>query len=214
MIDPCREHRRKIRCRCCRRPFLISVYSCIDAQKLPWAKPDIMGGRFFRRNCPHCGTENDFLYAMTYLDGCERIIIRFHTRDLPESGTLPVPLPVSPNGPKPWRCRNVVGWSEFLEKIRIFDAGLNDFQLEAVKLFLCRAHRYPDLEFLARSGTTLIFNVPGSTESGCELAAVDEMTWRAVLEKFGDSFLNAVSFVRVNRVLIQKILSSRLENSL
>ena len=187
MIDPCREHRRKIRCRCCRRPFLISVYSCIDTQKLPWAKPDIMGGRFFRRNCPHCGTENDFLYAMTYLDGCERIIIRFHTRDLPESGTLPVPLPVSPNGPKPWRCRNVVGRSEFLEKIRIFDAGLNDFQLEAVKLFLCR---------------------------GCELAAVDEMTWRAVLEKFGDSFLNAVSFVRVNRVLIQKILSSRLENSL
>ena len=215
MIDPCREHRRKIRCRCCRRSFPISVYRCINVQKLPLAKLDIVEGKFFRRNCPYCGVKNNFLYSMTYLDERERIILRLHIRNLPESDTLPVPLPAFPQkGVKPWHCRDVVGQSEFLEKIRIFDAGLNDFQLEAVKLFLYRTHRCPDLEFLAQSGTSLIFGVPGSTGSRCELVVVNEMTWRPVIEKFGNSFLNAVSFVRVNRVLIQKILSNRLESSL
>ena len=214
MSDPCREHRRKICCRCCKRLFSISVYSCIDVQKLSRAKADVAAGKFFRQNCPHCGRRNDFLYPTIYLDRRERIIIRLRTRNFPESGTFPVSLPAVQKRLISWHCRDVVGLSEFLEKIRIFDAGLNDFQLEAVKLFLCRMHRCPDLEFLALSGTKLIFNVPGSTESGCELVVVEEMTWRPVMDKLGDSFLNVAGFVRVNRALIQKILSNRLRRSL
>lgn len=197
---------RKIGCRICGKESSFWYYPFIDIQKMPWARQKIVSGSFFHRECPFCGTINEFIYPTLYHDRRKKILLRVSDKKLPVYQQLPFPVPPPPPPAGRQYCfRDVAGSRELAEKIRIFDAGLNDFKIEAIKLFLQMQYHCFNLNFLCARDSRLSFCSLLPT-SHAEIITVEEQELRKVTDCFGDDFLYIRSYIRVNLDLIQQIL--------
>lgn len=109
-------------CSCCGQIHEIATYPSINATQEPELKAKALTGELFAWLCPHCGRMNLAKYPVLYHDSAEHLIIVLSETPLNAESV-----------PEGYIGRQVSTVGEFIEKIKIFDAGLDDIIIEMCK---------------------------------------------------------------------------------
>lgn len=116
-----------IQCTKCGQPFAAEVPQSVNAASQPELKEAVRSGALFTRACPVCGTVNLLKFPFLYYDTDAHLMIVL-------SGT-----PLSADGlPEGYIGRLVGSVGELIEKVKIFDAGLDDIVIEMCKFVTAR----------------------------------------------------------------------------
>lgn len=112
----------KVVCSKCGKIHEIETYPSINAVEEPEMKAKAMTGEIFAWNCPDCGTTNLASYPLLYHDTTENLLLVL--------SAAPINAESCPEG---YIGRQVGTVGEFIEKVKIFDAGLDDVIIEMCK---------------------------------------------------------------------------------
>ena len=128
-----------MRCASCGAESRTTVYRHIDAASEPELKSRVLSGELFVFNCPVCGHRSLISSPVIYRD--EHLLLCLSGRDIAVEGLEGV------NG------RLVADVGSLIEKVKIFDAGLDDVPMEFCK-FVTRQElgKDVDLKFLRLDG--------------------------------------------------------------
>lgn len=125
----------QIECPKCHTQFPFIVHDSINVGIDPQDKEKILDMSIFQYHCPHCGNTDIVCYPLLYHDPVNGLWIQVYWRE--EDFGRPVEEKVQDliriMGQKHYRRREVFGYWELIEKIRIFDAGLDDFAIALMK---------------------------------------------------------------------------------
>lgn len=114
-------------CSCCGAKHSADVPQSVNAATAPELKERVRSGELFTWNCPHCGAANLLKVPFLYHDPQERLMI------------VLTDAPVNAEGlPEGYAGRLVRSVGELIEKVKIFDAGLDDVVVELCKFVTCR----------------------------------------------------------------------------
>ncbi len=131
-------------CPRCGHAELLPEYSSINAEESPELKERILDGSLFSFTCSHCGYSALIRYECVYADQKHQLLIH-----LPEDPDHP-DLSREQDYPG-WRIRRVNDPNELMEKILIFEEGLDDRAVELEKHLLEEAiqNEQPDRKIQA-----------------------------------------------------------------
>lgn len=129
-----------IQCPGCARASEFKTWSSLNVSLEPDAKHRVISRELFQFKCPGCATVTDIVYPMLYHDMTQHLMI-YLVPDAPDGTRQPAPEGVNPvmvaamldDG---YRFRCVGTHNDLVEKILIFDAGLDDGPIEMVKIAL------------------------------------------------------------------------------
>ncbi len=114
----------------------------VNALVSPELKERVKSGEHFVWTCPHCGCVNLLRRPFLYNDPQERVMILLTDADLKVDGL-----------PEGYTGRVVSTTGELIEKIKIFDAGLDDIVMEMCKFVTVREmHKEVSLRFYKIDG--------------------------------------------------------------
>lgn len=138
-------------CRNCGGEFQATSYTTINVKDDPALKGRIIDGGALIAECPRCGTRQVLQEPLVYID--------------PEENLLLCLTPGHLNGeaPEGYTARQVRDAGSLVEKIRIFDAGLDDIAIEMCKfLTVGEMKKEMDLKFFRTDGAdgNLVFTYP------------------------------------------------------
>lgn len=130
-------------CRGCGATTEIESYPRIDAQANPELKERLRNGDLFLWTCPECGVRNVESYSLVYTDSTEGVLVCLS----------PTYLNAEEDVPGFRIARQVESAGALIEKIAIFDAGLDDIAVEICKLVTQRElGKDVNLRFLRQDG--------------------------------------------------------------
>lgn len=112
----------KVVCTHCGGIHAITAYPSINVAEEPELKAKALTGELFAWQCPHCGSMNLAKYPVLYHDPAENLLLVL--------SEAPINAESCPEG---YTGRQVGSVGEFMEKIKIFDAGLDDIVIEMCK---------------------------------------------------------------------------------
>lgn len=149
-------------CRHCGERNSVSVYGGINVGEHPELKAAVLDGSAFLWTCPCCGTQNLLLYQTLYHDPAGKIMV-WLTRGSEELEEQVRSTYSKLEGLDDYILRFVDDAGSLIEKIKIFDAGLDDRVVEmtkyVTKMELCESmkERSEDIQaagfkFLGMSG--------------------------------------------------------------
>ena len=115
------------RCSRCGAEHSASVPQSVNVATDPDLKEKVRSGELFTWQCPHCGAANLLQVPFLYHDPKERLMLVLTDAPLGAEG-----LPEGYTG----RIVRTVG--DLIEKIKIFDAGLDDLVVEMCKFVTCQ----------------------------------------------------------------------------
>jgi len=119
----------QFRCRHCDKSFETGIYSAIDVSADPDLKEKVRDGSIFVFECPYCGTKGLYIGHLLYIDPEAKQFFSLVPEGFPEGGA-----PVDEEGRyTDYVTRLVRTPGELVEKLCIFDAGLDDAAVEMVK---------------------------------------------------------------------------------
>ena len=129
-------------CKKCFQNFAPGCPRSIDVDRNPELKSSVKDGSMFVCRCPHCGnatlSDEDFLYH----EPSKRLLIV-----MSRSG-------ISAEGLEGYTLRRVESVGELVEKVNIFDAGLDDVAMELCKYLLSKEiNKDVPLKFYKMSGS-------------------------------------------------------------
>ena len=140
---------RQFTCGRCGSTYTAGVYQMIDAQADPSLKEKVKDGSLFVRECPSCGYRELINAPVIYRDS--QVLICLSDRGLSVEGLEGV------------QGRLVGDVGSLIEKVKVFDASLDDVPLEFCK-FVTRQElgKDVDLKFLRLEGADhdIIFTYP------------------------------------------------------
>ena len=143
----------QVRCSACGAAYEVPAWRLVDGAADPGLKEAVKNGSLFVRECPECGKRELLSYPMIYRD--EHLLVCLSDRNLGVEGLEGV------------RGRLVPDVGSLIEKVKIFDAGLDDVPLEFCK-FVTRQElgKDVDLKFLRVDGADndIIFTYPEKGE--------------------------------------------------
>lgn len=124
----------------CGKPFDIDAPEAVNVSENHSYKEKILSGEAFMHNCPHCGALNLVRFRMLYHDPDQRLMIWL----IPEDSLTPedkVKLDQSmkalwaslKEGLQDYTFRRVEDPGSLIEKLLIFDCGLEDTAIEMCK---------------------------------------------------------------------------------
>ena len=127
----------KIHCIDCGLPFEAEVYNSVNAREHPELKEKVLDGSLFMETCPHCGRVNLLGQAFLYNDPDQRILLWL----LPEeNGTRDIEASIRARLSDSdqsilagYTTRIVRTAGDLMEKVKIFDSGLDDIVMELCK---------------------------------------------------------------------------------
>ena len=125
-----------VTCSSCGQTSNIEVYSGINTSVEPELKAKVKDGTLFLWECPHCGKTNLISGQMIYHDPEERLMIwLLQEGSLPEESVKAVEksLAAAAETLEGYTFRRVDDAGSLIEKVNIFDAGLEDTVIEMVK---------------------------------------------------------------------------------
>lgn len=122
-----------VRCPRCGESSSFDLYQSINAAESPELKEKIVNGDIFVHECPHCGHRQILKYNVLYHDPAEKVIICL-------SDTL-----FHSDGMEGYCCRLTSDAGSFIEKVKIFDAGLDDLAVEMCK-YVTRGEMEKDVD--------------------------------------------------------------------
>ena len=142
-------------CNNCSGQSSTEIYQYVNACTQPELKEKILSGELFLWTCPKCGAKKLLTYPLLYRDTNQKIIICLSA------------APLSVANPEGWTGRIVGEPGELIEKIKIFDAGLDDMAIEMTK-FVTEAESGKEMKLkflrLDESEGALIFTYPEAGE--------------------------------------------------
>ena len=119
-------------CPRCDRSQSVRVRNTVDAVAEPELKQQLLARTMMAHECSGCGHSYQITYDFLYLDSSQNLAIELSASAIPRSmGELAPSVPGQ-------RRRVVTSWSDLVEKILVFDAGLDDRVVELVKLGVSR----------------------------------------------------------------------------
>lgn len=119
-------------CSKCGQKHKISIYRSINVAENPELKPLIKNGSLFLWECPHCGQMNLEQYEVLYHDPASKLMIwLMPSEDFSETQMEAINKHAQAMGG--YTLRRVVNVGELMEKLLVFDAGLDDIAVELCK---------------------------------------------------------------------------------
>ncbi|MCQ2177397.1 MAG: CpXC domain-containing protein [Bacteroidales bacterium] len=115
----CEEYKEK--CPVCSEEYGFRAYSSINVSEDHELKEMVINGSIFMKTCPHCGHRELIDNPLVYHDPAENLFIVCY------KGDLKAEIPEGSTG----RLVNRIG--DLIEKIKVFDAGLDDVVMELCK---------------------------------------------------------------------------------
>ena len=112
----------KVVCRSCGKAHEIDFTGSVDVSASPELKQKVKSGEMFLWTCPECGRANLLGLPFLYHDPDEKLMILLTTASIRSEGL--------PDG---YTGRIVHSVGELIEKINIFDSGLDDVVIEMCK---------------------------------------------------------------------------------
>ncbi len=119
-------------CSKCGRTTEITVYRSINTAEEPELKEKVRNGSLFLWECPHCGTVNLARYETLYHDPQKKLMLWL----VPDGKISETQMQAITNHTRAmggYTLRLVRDMGELMEKVLIFDAGLDDVVLELCK---------------------------------------------------------------------------------
>ncbi|MCQ2181692.1 MAG: CpXC domain-containing protein [Bacteroidales bacterium] len=130
------------KCANCGKEQEVKLWGSVNTADNPELRDEVRSGRLFVWECPHCGTVNLISDPFLYTDTENSFILVLSADKLNASGEVPG-----------FTSRQVASVGELIEKIRIFEAGLDDIAIELCKYVTCREMgRDADLKFVGTRG--------------------------------------------------------------
>lgn len=108
-------------CSKCAKFFDVGLPKSVNVASRPELKEKILDGTFFLVTCPYCGQVNLYSEDFVYNDPTQHILIVLSR------------VSMSSPGLEGYTCRQVETVGDLIEKIKIFDAGLDDVAMEICK---------------------------------------------------------------------------------
>lgn len=128
-------------CPSCGRTFAARSYRSINVAESPELKPRVISGEIFVCECPSCGRRSLIKGDLLYHDPAQKLLVC-----LSDS-------PLSSDGMPGYTCRQVSDAGSLIEKVKIFDAGLDDVVMEMCKFVtLGELKKDVELKFLCIDG--------------------------------------------------------------
>ena len=121
-----------MRCSACSAEFEAEVYSLVNVADDPDLKAAVMDGSLFVRRCPRCGAANLVRRAVLYHDPAELLMISL-TDGAAGAERTAREIFISTPGLAQYTGRLVDSVGDLIEKVKIFDAGLDDAAMEICK---------------------------------------------------------------------------------
>ena len=132
----------KTACTKCGAEYSAEVPQSVNAATSPELKEQVRSGALFTWTCPHCGTANLLTFPFLYHDPAEHLMLVLTQAPLGAEGV-----------PEGYIGRQVRSAGELIEKITIFDAGLDDLVIELCKYVTCQElKKEVPLKFLRTDG--------------------------------------------------------------
>lgn len=119
-------------CSKCGQTTEITVYKSINTADNPELKEKVKNGALFLWECPHCGTVNLARYETLYHDPQKKLMLWL----VPDGKISETQMQAITNHTKAmggYTLRLVRDMGELMEKVLIFDAGLDDVVIELCK---------------------------------------------------------------------------------
>lgn len=182
----------KTACTKCGAEYGAEVPQSVNAASSPELKEQVRSGALFTWTCPHCGTANLLKFPFLYHDPTEHLML------------VLTDAPVNAEGvPEGYTGRQVRSVGELIEKIKIFDAGLDDLVIELCKYVTCQElKKEVPLKFLRTDGADaeMTFAYPEGGEM--QLVAVGFNTYEdcaGILARNPQVRASAVGLVCIDR---------------
>lgn len=116
-------------CPYCHKEFDLTIYHSIHAQQDPDLRERCMSADIFRHSCPHCHTDFMIQNPLLYEDKEHKFVIWVSSNDV-GTDLSELAKPLLEKGYKLRRCATI---KEFVEKIQIFEDGVDDVAVELAK---------------------------------------------------------------------------------
>lgn len=141
------KHTQQIACLKCKKKSDFEFYGSINTMLDPTLKQRVKNFDIFKFICPHCGSEQFVNYSFLYHQMEDKLMI-FYCQDEEEVAKVrslyadDFDTALNAQGESEtidttgYRRRIVIGADNLVEKIRIFDAGLDDRLVEIYKVLL------------------------------------------------------------------------------
>ena len=150
------------RCPTCGTAFDVQRHDLVNVKENPELKAAVLNGDIFLQECPRCGRRHLVGGPLVYLDPDEGVLVMLSDK----------PLTLADTGG--YTARLVSRAGDLVEKVKIFDAGLDDRAIEMCKYVTKQEAGKPgmDLKFLRLDGADneLVFTYPAAGQM--ELLAV------------------------------------------
>lgn len=119
----------EIRCSRCGAVLPVEEQPLLNTARDPELKARVKDGSLFVRECPYCGTRNLVAFETLYHDPSARLMIWL----LPDGKEAPTGVAEAVKQLEGYTLRRVSDAGSLIEKVNIFDAGLDDRLIEMCK---------------------------------------------------------------------------------
>lgn len=134
-----------LKCSSCGRDFPVETVNSVNTEREPEAKDKLLSGELFVRECPHCGTRNLVRFPLLYHNPEEKVMIWLSDASSDTESRMQAAVKAEEFEGYTGRIVDTPG--QMIEKVKIFDAGLDDIALEMAK-FVTRQELGKDVELL------------------------------------------------------------------
>lgn len=135
----------QISCSKCGKRFPVETVSSVNTARDPGGKERILRGELFVRECPYCGQKNLATFPLLYHDPAAQLMIWLSDGD--KTTEQRMRDAVEAGGMEGYTLRIADTPGQLIEKIKIFDAGLDDVVMEMCK-FVTRQELGKDADLL------------------------------------------------------------------
>ena len=219
---------REIRCLHCRRHFNVREYQKVELPRQQELIPYILDGSIFEFECPYCREEHTVLidqdefiidnyvkkyriyYSDNEYDSSVKLMQVSHGLGIISEEDKDFVLEVRALDEQGYRIRFEANYSAAVEKMVIFEAGLNDVAVELLKAFMELQYEFDKefdhLVFIDDQDRAFV-----GVEDNRPVFAVefDEEEYEAILEEFAEECASIQ--YEVDTYEIKKIMKKRLE---
>lgn len=159
-------------CYKCGGNHTIDIYKSINAETDPDLKAAVLSGEAFLWECPDCGTSNLATYECLYHDPKEKYMVWVLPFGVPE-GPQKDAIMNQVRSMGDYRLRIVSNAGDLMEKVMIYDAGLDDRCIELVKYVAGRElENVSNLHFYRLQDDVMVFSgVKGAVDADGNTAA-------------------------------------------
>ena len=189
-----------------RRPGTIRTRPGRELFDIAGIKGKLLSGELFIRECPHCGARNLVSFPLLYHDPQEHLMIWLSDGQAATEQRMREAVEAEDFAPYTGRIVDTPG--QLIEKIKIFDAGLDDRALEIAK-FVTRQELAKDVDllFFGIDGADHEITLTYPADGDMQLVRIGFSVYEdsaAILQRNPDIKNSATGLARVDRGWISK----------